>query len=594
MLHPYNGDDDTYTAMYSDDGSYTTVSTFTTFKTARTYEFDSGKSFMETFIDGVNDIDSTFSACGDNDINDTSNIDNTKKNGKKRSNAKDKGIVADGVDNQAEGPFYALGCFGLGCGLTCGNEEDARDDIVEPVSRPPETRMQTVERRFGIGKKSKISKSKISTSQKDVPFASNTTASPSRRPSAKSDKSKTKQRAPRLRRAFANIVKSKSKTSKATNSQQMKSKYNVEAQAVAALKGRAAAEDTNNGRQPTKSKNGRARRRTMNQAPFHRTKARVLEAANKFAEDHAEFAERATEKLAEEQVKAAHFVSEGIETAIRTTAVMAEAAEYEVAKVAARALADVASTIGTPILQTLHVASTDQMQRPREIASDESSQPSTILGRITCTDAETDTGTDSPDRTRTDSSDDFKATLANEMLLSGYRLESEYVYQHIAQEMLDLAERLEDADIESRCSSSDGGEEKTVSVEVEVLVEPEVEESTDTNIELVICFIKETLLSKSNKEAPSLDNSSVRTDPCTDESTVESESSSSSTSQMTQAQHSNPVLRETSHQHACNETLHMGAIDASSMSDYEDISDGDSQSNEARTDIKFKGSYHSI
>ena len=71
MLHDYNGDDDTYTAMYSDDGSYTTVSTFTTFKTARTYEFDSGKSFMETFIDGVNDIDSTFFACGDNDINDT-------------------------------------------------------------------------------------------------------------------------------------------------------------------------------------------------------------------------------------------------------------------------------------------------------------------------------------------------------------------------------------------------------------------------------------------------------------------------------------------------------------------------------------------
>ena len=45
----------------------------------------------------------------------------------------------------------------------------------------------------------------------------------------------------------------------------------------------------------------------------------------------------------------------------------------------------------------------------------------------------------------TTSSDDFKATLANEMLLSAYRLENEYVYQHIAQEMLDLAERLEDA-----------------------------------------------------------------------------------------------------------------------------------------------------
>ena len=599
MLHHYNGDDDTYTAMYSDDGSYTsytTVSTFTTFKTTHTYEFDSGKSLVETFMNGVNDIDSTFFACGDNDAKSASITDNQKKNGKKGPNTKNKGAVADGVDSQVKGPSYLFGCFDVGCGLTCGNEEDARDDIVEPVIEP-DTTMKTVKRRFGIREKSfKTSKSKTSTTQKDASFASNTPTSPSHESNVNSDKTKTRQRPPRFRRAFAKMIKSKSKVSKATNSPQVENKYSAEAQAAAAMKGKTAAEDTNNGRENLKSTYERRRRRASKQAPFHRTKALVLEAANKFAEDHAELAETAAEKLAQEQVKAAHFVSEGIETAIRTTAVMAEAAEYEVAKAAARALADVASTIGQPILRTL--ASSDQLRRQKKISPSENSQPSSSPCAITDTDTDADTGTDKNDGAITDSSDDFKATLANEMLLSGYRLENEHMYQTISKEMLDLAAKLEDADIEQGASGSrsDGDEEKIVCVEVEVLVEPEVEESTDTNIELVICFTKETLLSKSNDEVPSLDNSSAQTDPCTDESTVESESSSSassSNSQMTQ-QRSNTVLDETSSRRVCNKTLGMDEIGASSISDYEDILAGILYPNEAPSDIEFKSSHHSF
>ena len=604
MLHHYNGDDDTYTAMYSDDGSYTsytTVSTFTTFKTTRTYEFDSGMSLVETFMNGVNDIDSTFFACGDNDAKSTSITDNQKENGKKGSNTRNKGAVADGVDSQVKGPSYLFGCFDVGCGLTCGNEEDTRDDIVEPVIEP-DTTMKTVKRRFGIGEKSfKTSKSKTSTTQKDASFASNTATTPSHESNVNSDKTKTRQRPPRFRRAFAKMIKTKSKVSKATNSPQVENKYSAEAQAAAAMKGKTAAEDTNNGRENLKSTYERARRRrrrASKQAPFHRTKALVLEAANKFAEDHAEFAERATEKLAEEQVKAALFVSEGIETAIRTTAVMAEAAEYDVAKVAARALADVASTIGQPILRTL--SPSDKLRRQKEISSSEKLPPSSNPCAITDadTDADTGTGTDKNDGTITDSSDDFKATLANEMLLSGYRLENEHMYQTISKEMFDLAARLEDADVEQGASESrpDGDEEKIVGVEVEVLVEPEVEESTDTNIELVICFTKETLLSKSNDEVPSLDISSAQTEPCTDESTVQSESfssTSSSNSQMTQ-QRSNTVLDETSSQRVCNETLGVDEIGASSISDNEDILAGILCPNEAPSDIEFKSSYHSF
>jgi len=420
MLRRYIREDDAST-FFTDDGSYTTVSTFTTFTLTPTYEFDNGNSIVRNFIDGVNDIDSTFFACGGRE---------------------------DEINDDSAGNI---------CGLTCGDEEDARDDFDQPleiskdekatkrktkmqalekatkpvikmqtdekvakpgtkmqtdekVAKPgmqtdekvtkPGTRTQTV-RRIGIGKKSHAGPS-----QRNVSFDSKSAMSSSYESNANSDKVKMKKAAPRFRRAFATVMKSKSKASKVGNPYQNGTKYDAKVQAAAAMKGKAAAEDANN--DPENLKYGSADDGATKQAPFHRTKTLVLEAANRLAEDHANFAEAATKRLAEEHAKAAHFVSEGIEGAIQKTAGMAEATEFEVAKVAAQTLAGVASTIGDPILQSL-----------------------ASISRIT------------------DTSDDFRVSLANEMLMSAYRLEEEYMYRQVMKEMLGTAERLEESIDES-------------------------------------------------------------------------------------------------------------------------------------------------
>lgn len=116
MLRRYNREDDAST-FFTDDGSYTTVSTFTTFTLTPTYEFDNGNSIVRNFIDGVNDIDSTFFACGGRE---------------------------DEINDDSAGNI---------CGLTCGDEEDARDDFDQPLeiskdekATKRKTKMQAVEK----------------------------------------------------------------------------------------------------------------------------------------------------------------------------------------------------------------------------------------------------------------------------------------------------------------------------------------------------------------------------------------------------------------------------------------------------------------
>jgi len=588
MLQQDNRDDDAYTHTYSDDGSYSTITTFTTFasrKTARTNEFDSSRNLAEIFIDGVNDIDSTFFACGGNEVNATSTI-----NSQKLCKDKDSRRVDNDIGGKSEDSFFNVGCLGIGCGLTCGDEDDVRDDVERGVSKDkkvvePTNKIHAVEKRFRIGKKSKEI-----TSRRDVSFASSTTTPPLYESKKEVDKIKTKQRAPRLRRAFASMIKSKSRASKVSNVQPRRNKYNAEAQAAAAMKGRAAAEDSNKGRELPKSKYGHAHdaraRRATKLAPFHRTQALVQETANRLAENHADLAATAARRLAEEQVKAAQLVSEGVESVIRTTAALAEAAEYEVARVAARALADVASTIGRPILQTL--ASIETENYVGEVEPDESPPKSTPtaenVGMIPA-------------------SDQFHATLATDMLLSGYRLEDDYIYRQMVAEMLDLATRLENANVEQRASSP-AGNGSIADAEMEVLVDLEEMEGGDSNIELVVCFANKSMVNGVNKEVTSLDSSSFATDLCTDESTVASSSvssvssASSSTSLMTERR-SNKDLDGTSLQLACNEALiikELGGVEFSdgSRQDCESKHGSESNIEYSESDIQFRGSYHSF